>query len=342
MMIGDLRLRVMGLGASLALLLAAGCGSGNSTTTGTPALQKVGNLEKTKLNVAVLANIDSAGFFVALHEKLFAQEGLQVSYTPAFSDNIIAAQAKGQFDITGMNYVSYIEAQLHQVADLHIFAEGSLLQNGSDVIMVMPHSKVRSLSDLMDRTLGVNTTANIGYLLVASLLSQNGLRMRIGTHPTPNSITLPADTNFPFPASQPLISSQVSAAIMSEPFATQLAEQYGASIIADTNSGATAQFPIDGYAVTKAWARANPNTLKAFDAALDMGQEIADTNRQAVAAAYVALPQGQGHVDPRSAALMALSNYPLGVTRARLQRVADVMRQFGLLKSRFDIRQFLN
>jgi NitT/TauT family transport system substrate-binding protein len=129
---------------------------------------------------------------------------------------------------------------------------------------------------------------------------------------------------------------------MSEPFATQLAEQHGGVTLADLSSGATEQFPVEGYAVTKAWAAANPNTLKAFQIALDAGQEIADANRAAVEAAFVALPQGAGHVDQRTAALMALSNYPLGIDPIRLQRVADVMQQFGLLKHRFNIGQLLN
>jgi NitT/TauT family transport system substrate-binding protein len=238
--------------------------------------------------------------------------------------------------------VSYVEAQVNHIADLHVFAEGSVLENGADVIMVMPHARTQSLASLKGRVLGVNTTANIGYLLVASMLAQEGLPMRVGASPAASSVTLPADTNFPFPASQPLVSGQVSAAIMSEPFATLLAEQYGASVIADTNSGATAQFPVDGYAVTKAWAKANPNTLKAFYAALEAGQRLADTDRQAVEAAYVALPDGQGHVDARTAAIMSLSSYPLGITPVRLQRVPDVMQQFGFLKKRFDISQLLS
>jgi NitT/TauT family transport system substrate-binding protein len=340
MLPGKLRIPALALAASLATFLSAGCGASGGNSA--PALQQVGNLEKTTLKVAVLANLDSAGFFVALHEGLFAAEGLHVEYAPAFSDSIIAEQAKGQLDITGMNYVSYIQAQVNHVADLHIFAEGSVLQDGADVIMVMPHARAQSLAALKGRILGVNTTANIGYLLVASMLTQEGLKMRIAAKPAKNAVTLPSDTNFPFPASQPLISGQVSAAIMSEPFATQLAEQYGASIIADTNSGATTQFPMVGYAVTKAWAKANPNTLKAFDTALEAGQQIADTDRQAVEAAYVALPQGQGQVDRRTAAIMALSNYPLGVTPVRLQRVADVMKQFGFLKSSFNINQLLH
>lgn len=326
--------------AALIALPAAGCGAGG--TAGVPALQKVGNLEKTSLNVAVLANTDSAGFFVALHEGLFAAEGLQVHYTPAFSDNIIAAQAQGKYDITGMNYVSYIQAQVHKVADLHIFAEGSLLQQDSDVIMVMPHAKAQSLAALKGHVLGVNTTVNIGYLLVASLLSENGLTMKITPGYSASAVMLPGDPLFPFPASQPLVDGQVAAAVMSEPFATELAQQYGATTIADTDSGATSQFPILGYAATKAWAKANPNTLKAFDIALQAGQQIADTDRSAVEAAYVALPQGQGHVDQVTAAEMALSNYPLGITPVRLQRVADVMLQFGLLKKSFDVEQLLD
>ena len=326
--------------AALIVLLAAGCGAGGKS--GVPALRKVGNLEKTSLNVAVLANTDSAGFFVALHEGLFAAEGLQVHYTPAYSDNIIAAQAKGTYDITGMNYVSYIQAQVHKVADLHIFAEGSLLKQDTDVIMVMPHAKAQSLTALKGRVLGVNTTVNIGYLLVASLLSENGLTMKITPGYSASAVMLPGDPLFPFPASQPLIDGKVAAAVMSEPFATELAQQYGATIIADTDSGATSQFPILGYAATKAWAKANPNTLKAFDIALQAGQQIADTDRAAVEAAYVALPQGQGHVDRVTAAQMALSNYPLGITPVRLQRVADVMLQFGLLKKSFNIGQLLD
>jgi len=41
------------------------------------------------------------------------------------------------------------------------------------------------------------------------------------------------------------------------------------------------------------------------------------------------------------AAVMALNIYPIGIDRIRLQRVPDVMLQFGLLHARFDIIQML-
>ena len=120
---------------------------------------------------------------------------------------------------------------------------------------------------------------------------------------------------------------------------TSIAEQeYGAVPLADLNQGATTDFPIEGYVVTKQWAAQNPNTLKRFLAALEIGQEISDTDRGAVEQAFEAIKGPQnGQVMPGIAAVMALDNYPIGVDATRIQRVADVMYQFGLLRSRFNV-----
>ena len=40
-------------------------------------------IEQPDLNVAVVPAVDSAGFFVALHEGLFAARGLHVTFIPA-------------------------------------------------------------------------------------------------------------------------------------------------------------------------------------------------------------------------------------------------------------------
>jgi NitT/TauT family transport system substrate-binding protein len=328
------------LAASL-MLFAAGCGGGGSGTVSLTAVPKVGNLEKTTLNVGILPAIDSAGFFVALHEGLFAQEGLTVHYTPAPGDEVIAGQVKGQYDITAVSYVSYIEAQVNHRADLRIIAEGSLLQQGTDVIMTMPHSPFKTLADLRGHVLGVNADANVGFLLVASALAENAIAM--STNSSSKSAVMLPRTNIPFQDFGPdLASGRLGATIMSEPFASQMAEQYGAVTIADMNSGSTQQFPNVGYAATKAWARANPNTLKAFLTALHAGQLIADTNRAAVEAAFESLKPDEGHVDKSIASIMALNSYPVSVDAIRLQRVVTVMERVNLLKQHFDIRTMLN
>ena len=126
---------------------------------------------------------------------------------------------------------------------------------------------------------------------------------------------------------------------MPEPFASLAEQQLGAVTVADLNQGATQAFPIEGYVVTKSWAESNPNTLKRFLTALEQGQEIADTNRAAVETAFETIKGGgpDGQVPPGIAAVMALDTYPIGIDQVRIQRVADVMRQFGVLPHQFNV-----
>jgi NitT/TauT family transport system substrate-binding protein len=158
-----------------------------------------------------------------------------------------------------------------------------------------------------------------------------------------DSVKFPAQP-IPFPdMAGELSSGKIDAATMPEPFASIAEQQLGAVTLADLNQGATQEFPIEGYVVTKAWARAYPNTLKRFLAALEQGQEIADTNRAAVEQAFETIKGGapDGQVPSSIASLMALNTYPIGIDQARLQRVADVMHQFGLLPNRFDVGSML-
>ena len=139
-----------------------------------------------------------------------------------------------------------------------------------------------------------------------------------------------------------LANGEIAAAIMPEPFATQAEQEYGAVPLADLNQGATSDFPIEGYVVTKAWAAKYPNTLKRFLAALEIGQEISDTDRAAVEQAFESIDKPQnGQVTKSIGAVMALDTYPIGVDETRIQRVANVMYQFGLLPASFKVSNML-
>lgn len=321
------RLRILAPPLAIALLALAGCG-GLTINTGSTSSN---GLEKTTLNVAVVPAVDSAGFFVALHEGLFRQHDLTIHYTPAVSsDEVINQQVAGQYDITGGNYVSYIQHYVTDHQPLEIVAEGSVMQEGTQAIYTMPGSRIKTLAGLKGHLLGVNAPFNINYLLDASVLTENGIKLsqvRFPTQPIP----------FPMMAAE-LAAGKIDAAGMPEPFATAAEEKYGVVVLSDLNQGATEQFPIQGYVTTKAWAEQNPRTLSAFLAALSAGQKIADTSRSAVEQAMEALSGPQnGQVPPIVASVMAVNIYPTAIDRVRIQRVADVMYQFGLLRSRFNV-----
>jgi NitT/TauT family transport system substrate-binding protein len=301
--------------AGLVSLTAAGCASAARSTAAGP--------EKTNLTVAVVPAVDSAGFFIALYDGFFKAHGLNVTFVPAISsETVIAAQTQGKIDISGGNYVSYLQAQRSGEADLDIFAEGSVMLPGAQGLYTMPNSGIRSLHDLIGKTVGINAPRNILYLLVASTLADHGIPV--------NSVHFNA--NIPLPAmAQALKSGVVSAAVLPEPFASEAEAKYGVSQLADLDTGALTGFPIQGYVVTRQWAMQYPRTLAAFNAALQEGQTLADTNRHAIEAAMEKLPVKPVPlaVPPVIASMMAVDSYPVGaVNPIRLQRVANVMNQF--------------
>ena len=299
---------------AVTLALAAGCSSGGGAAS----------LEKPDLNVAVVPALDSAGFFVALYGGLFKAEGLNVHFVPATSsETVIADQAQGKYDITGGNYVSYIQAQQRGEADLKIFAEGSVMTPGAQGIYTMPNSPVKNLADLAGRTVAINASKNILYLLAASVLAEHGI--------SPSRVRF---TNVPFPGmTSALKSGTVSAALMPEPFASGAEETQGIVPLTDLDQGATTSFPVAGYVVTRQWAGKYPHTLAAFYKALEEGQQIADNDRAAVEHAMIDIPAPFG-VSTETAAVLSLDSYPVSagpvgsVDKVPLQRVVDVMQQF--------------
>ena len=206
-------------------------------------------IEQQDLNVAVVPAVDSAGFFVALRQGLFAARGLHVTFIPAVSsETVINAQAldepTDQIDISCGNYVSYIQAQQNYdqgrrssstndamvAADLDIFAEGSVMETGAQGLYVMPGSRFRTLADLEGKIIGVNAPGNILYLLAASTLADNGLSVS-GVH----------FAYYPLPQMAAMLKAgKVSAAVLPEPFASQAEQSMGVAQLADLDQGATA------------------------------------------------------------------------------------------------------
>jgi NitT/TauT family transport system substrate-binding protein len=330
--------------AMAAVAALAGCSHGSGAVSAGSLPSSYGPAEKTTLNVGVVPAMDSAGFFVALKQGLFAREGLHVNYAPAISsETAVQEQLQGKLDISGGNYVSYLQ-QAVAGKPIELISEASIMQPGSQVIYTMPGSRIKTLADLKGKLIGVNAPDNIDYLLTASVLAENGVDPRNVKFPTASNPAF-AKTGgaIPFPTMAGVLASGgIAAATMPEPFASLAEQNVGAIPLADLNQGATTDFPVEGYVVTKHWAQTYPNTLRRFLAALSLGQEIADTNRTAVEAAFESLKSApDGQVPPGIASVMALNTYPIGIDQTRIQRVANVMYQFGLLTRKYNVATFL-
>ena len=326
--------------STVAALAAAGC-----SAEGIAGVPQPGGPEKPVLNVSVVPSMDSAGFFVAMDQGYFTQEGLTINYMPATaSEGTVADQVRGKVDITGGNYVSYIQEVVQNHRPLEVVAEASIMGPGSQLLFTPAGSPIKSLADLKGKTLAVNAPGNIDYLLDVSTLLDHGIKV--------------GDVHFPDGTAWLPVMAQAaqwgmwSAITLPEPFASEAEQEFGMTPLADLDQGATRDFPIEGYVVTKDWAAKYPNTLKRFLIALEEGQVKADTDRAMVEHAFLNIkgPLGStqpidadpyGRVDPQIASVMALDTYPIGVNQTRIQRVADVMKQFGLLNKHFDVSTML-
>jgi NitT/TauT family transport system substrate-binding protein len=302
-------------------LLAAGCASAGGSAS--PS-----SLEKRDLIVAAVPATDSAGVYIAEQDGLFAAEGLHVKIVPAISSaTVIAQQLAGQLDITSGNYVSYIEADAQDHDGLKILAAGSVVEPGNQELMVPGDSSVRTVADLKGKTIGVNVIGGIGSLLTDSMLRDNEI--------TPGQVHF-VPVAFPDMAAA-LKDHRIAAAFMPEPFVTGAEESVGAEPLADLDAGAAQGLPISGYVVTQSWLHKYPNTAAAFRRALVAAQRIADTDPQAVERAMVTY----SGVSKTAAAVMAAPEFPLDTDSVLIQRVADLMFQFGMLSQPYSTKQML-
>jgi NitT/TauT family transport system substrate-binding protein len=299
---------------------AAGCSSGSSASGGTTATMPiVGGLETTNLLVEDFPAIDSAGLYVAKNEGLFAKEGLNVTVKAdeTSSQDTVNLIESGKAQISSGDYVTYMNDFAGVDPNLEIIGEGSELEPNVLTLMAAPDSKIKTLSQLKGKAIPVSGKNDIATLLIDSVLAGNDVPYST-VHYVPD-VPLP---KVPFIiAAGGFVTGPVP-----QPFVTMGEETAGDTVLADMDQGATTNFPIQGYAVTKEWAQQNPNTLKAFTTALEEGQEIADTNhaelQQALEGAPLDLPAS-------IAAVISLPDFPTGVDPVRIQRVMDDMLQFN-------------
>jgi NitT/TauT family transport system substrate-binding protein len=338
------------LAAAVTLTLAAGCSSSTDDTT-MAALGPVSGLETTNMTVAAVPTTDSTGLYVAEYEHLFDKEGLHVTIAPAISAETSVNQlAYNQIQVLAGNYVSFIEAQQNYdngvkapkpstdpnappppasliAANLDLFAEASVEQAGFVGLFTLPDSPIKNLSQLKGKTIGINAPDNVAYLLTASYLKDNNI--------LPNSVHF---ASVPFPEMLTALQKhKIDVAFLAEPFIAIFEENAGVIQLTNLDAGQAAALPIEGYATTKGFAKANPNTMMAFEKALQQGQEIAATDRGIAEAATVkygllpTMPKGTpAQAAAQIATLLQFETYPLSpVDATRLTRVAEIMQAFS-------------
>ncbi|GGO15514.1 sulfonate ABC transporter substrate-binding protein [Microbispora rosea subsp. aerata] len=315
--------RALVIGVIAALTLTACSGADTDTTAG-------GNngLEKTTIKVGILPIADVAALFIAQERGFFKAEGLTVKPEIVASTQVsIPKLVSGAVDITLGNYFSVLAAQEAKMANFRILADTFQAKQDVFDIVVRKDSPIQSVKDLKGKKISVAALNSIGTLAVDSTLRANGLS--------------PEDVEYapmPFPeAPGKLASGQTDAAWLTEPFLTGVQKDMGARKIADTMTGAMADFPIAGWTTIEPTLTKYPKAMAAFQRAIVKAQQIADSDRKAVEKVLPLYTQ----IKPETAAIITLGAYPSTLNQTRIQRVADLMLEYGYLKSKMNVGPLL-
>jgi NitT/TauT family transport system substrate-binding protein len=305
--------------ATIAAVAAiAGCSAG---ATAAAEQQKL-----TTITVDSVPAVEEGGLYVAAYEGFFAQQGLAVKIKPITGGEAgIPDLQSGRADLVAGNYVSFILAQMAgkfdgKPASMRIIAAGSELQPGSEALYLMPDSKFKTVASLATghARVGLNTPNDVGDVMVAALLESSGYALKDIKQVVPAG---------GFPALLKMLpAGKVDAIWLPQPLGEIAEQQVGAVPLADFDQGSMQDFPFTGYIGTTAWVRAHPHAIAAFLRALGGGQELADTDRAAVEAAM----EKYTGITPLVADTMAIDSYPLEMDVPQLQRVPDLMFQYGL------------
>ncbi|MFC0865820.1 ABC transporter substrate-binding protein [Sphaerimonospora cavernae] len=318
-----IRTSLAGLAAVIAL---AACGG--SGTEEVSAASSAGGLEKTTLNLGVVPVPSAAPLFLALERGFFEEEGLTIK-----TETIQAPQAvmpkilNGSMDVFLTTYVSLISIQDSGAAKLKMLVESQQGAPGINGLYVTEGSPVKSLQDLKGKTVAVNVLKALGEVTVSAHLKVAGLA--------------PTDVKFvPIPFDQQLAalkSGQVDAAWLSEPYISAARKDLGAVQLVDTLSGPTADLPLDGWGATADWIEKYPKTAAAFQRAIGKAQQIAASDREALNQVIPTFTQIPAEV----ASTMSMGTFSTSLDATRTQRVADLMAEFGITKTKIDANQLV-
>ncbi|WP_033295336.1 ABC transporter substrate-binding protein [Amycolatopsis jejuensis] len=312
--------------ASGVAVTASGCGLlGGSDDSGKS--NGGSGVEKAKIKVSIMPTIDVAPFHLAVQNGYFKNEGLEVEAVDAASgDASLTKLIAGEVDIAYASYTPFFIAKSKGSADIKLVADASSAGPKSTEIVAMPNSNVKNVHDLAGKKIAITATNTICDTLTKSVMRDNGVDY---------SGVKWVSVSFP-QIGAAVKRGDVDAGFLTEPFITASAKTNGTVEVIDTASGGTKDFPTAGYGSLGKFTSGNPKTVAAFQRAMSRAtKESADRSK------IEPLMIQFSKVDEATAKLTNLLTFQSTLDARRIQRVPDLLQQFGSIQSRIDVASMI-
>lgn len=325
------RVRIPIIVATLALLtFATGCGAlgGTDSSGSSKPNGAAGAPEKAKIKVGVLPVVDVAPLYQAIDSGYFKEQGLDVQPVvmqsgPAAVQGVIG----GDLDVAFTSYPGAFAAQAKGAANLKIVADAYAARTGHLVMVATPNSPLQKPEEAAGKKIAVTSTGSISDLGAMSVLKTKQV-----------DVTKIQWVPMGFPDMGPAMKDgRIDAAVVAEPFVTTTEKVYGAVPVLDVSSGPTADISLTGWAAVEKNTSANPKTFAAFQRGLAKG--VTDVKNDRAKLEPILIKYAKVAAD--TAPLVHIADYPESLDPVRLQRVADLMKEFNVITTKLDVAPML-
>ncbi|GAA0488222.1 sulfonate ABC transporter substrate-binding protein [Paractinoplanes deccanensis] len=306
--------RLLGIPIIVVLLAAGACGGDGDSAQGG---------ERATVKVAMLSLVTNAPYYIAVKEKLFEAEGLQVETQPVQqSTQAYPALKTGAIDIVFANNASMLLG--HDKGDLpiNLIVEGTTLTPSFMAVLVMPGSPIKDIGDLAGKRVSVHVLNNIQAITLNAVAADQGL--------DPARIDY-RQVVFPQMAAT-MQKGDLDAIHVNEPFLTDAKLKLGARQVVDGGAAPVTGIPMDGYFALQGWAQRNPETAAKFQRAMQKAQGIAADR----AKVEEVVPTYIRNADPAVTEAMHMPGFPTSNDPARLQKLIDLMVSQKRLTTKLD------
>jgi NitT/TauT family transport system substrate-binding protein len=232
---------------------------------------------------------------------------------------LIPGLVSGDLQFAYSNYVSVVQAASRGLP-LRVVREND--RPGVQGLYSLPASGITAPADLAGKKVAINGLGNIMELTTRAALQDNGV--------DPDSVSFvelpPAD----FLSALEL--GNVDAAWLVEPFVSIGTATKQAQLVLDVFDGPTAELPVAGWVAADQFTAENPETVAAFQRAMDAAIQMAADDPSLVAAILPTYTQ----LTPEVAASLNPISFAVEDQPADISQVEELMREFGITEEEVD------
>ncbi|UUV32241.1 ABC transporter substrate-binding protein [Amycolatopsis roodepoortensis] len=275
---------------------------------------------RPSVKATVMTILDSAPLRWAVEQGYFTDAGITVTQIPAESGQYgIDKLSSGDADIAYAGDVAIISAIANGRLELRVIAQAAMAGPENMWIMVRDDGSVPNVTDLAGKRIAHNGTNGVSHMLTRTVMA---------THKVDTSTVRWTTAKFPDMPGL-LERGEIDAALLPEPYVTPATKRHLKQLIDPVKGGGFEQsIPTGSYVVTAAWAQQHPAEIAAFQRALRRAAAEVTSKPEIVQQLAVR----EMKVDAGDAQLMKLPIFPLSPSAVQLQRWADLMHSFGVVK----------